>query len=114
MELTPPAEKFIRRMLRFTVEPNSGFRVIVRSGGCSGLAVRFDLAQEPAGNEIVWEHAGLRIFLDTESRLWLDESVLDFKETRAQSDFVVIKTGEPVQACSSTLNMVSVASLVRR
>jgi iron-sulfur cluster assembly accessory protein len=114
LELTPTAEKFIRRMLRFSVEPNSGFRLKVRAGGCSGFAVQFDLASEPADKEIVWDYAGLRIFLDAESRLLLDGSVLDFKDSRAQSDFVVIKSGEAAQACSPASNMVSVASLVQR
>jgi iron-sulfur cluster assembly accessory protein len=113
MELTPAAEKFIRRMMRLSADGKAGFRLKVRPGGCSGLAVEFDLAPEPAFNESVAEPAGLRIFLDAESRVLVSGATVDFQETLAQTGFVVTRAGAPVQTCSPSSPMVPVADLIR-
>jgi iron-sulfur cluster assembly accessory protein len=114
IELTPAAEKFIRRMMRCGGSSGSGFRLKVRPGGCAGLAVEFDLAEEPATNEIVWTHSGLRLFLDSASCLLLEGSIIDFMDSRARTGFVVTAPGGAAQACSSASTMVPVESLVRR
>jgi iron-sulfur cluster assembly protein len=114
MELTPPAEKFIRRMMRCGTGSNFGFRLKVRSGGCSGLAVEFDLAAEPGADEVVWTRSDLRIFLDSASSLLLDGSVVDFLDSRSLTGFVVTTPGRAAQACSPASTLVPVDSLVKR
>ena len=114
MELTPAAEKFIRRMMRCGTGSNPGFRLKVRPGGCSGLAVEFDLAAEPAVNEVVWTHSDLRIFLDNASCLLLNGSVVDFMDSRALTGFVVTTPGRTAQACAPASTLVPVDALVRR
>lgn len=113
-ELTPAAEKFIRRMMRCASNANSGFRLKVRPGGCSGLEVEFDLADEPAKGEIVWTHSGLRVFLDSASCLLLNGSVMDFIENRSLTGFSVITPGGSGQACSPAPALVPVEALGRR
>ena len=112
LELTSAAEKFIRRMLRFSVDAKAGFRLKVRPGGCSGLAVGFDLAAEPEAGEAVCERAGLRIFLDAESRLLLNGAKVDFKESVSESGFVV--AAENQQACGTSTAFVSIQALTHR
>jgi iron-sulfur cluster assembly accessory protein len=112
--LTPAAEKFIRRMLRFSVGTEAGFRFKVRPGGCSGFAVEFDVVAEPAPNEIVWEHAGLRIFLDGESSLLLDGATLNFQESLAHTGFVVANPNQSARACGQAPAFVSVEALQKR
>jgi iron-sulfur cluster assembly protein len=112
--LTQAAEKFIRRMLRFSAGTEAGFRLKVRPGGCSGFAVEFDLAAEPASSEIVWEHAGLRICLDRKSSLLLDEATVDFQESLAHTGFVVATRGQSAQACGQASTFVSVETLAKR
>ena len=114
MELTPAAEKFIRRMARCGTGTNPGFRLKVRPGGCSGLAVEFDLAAEPGVNEVVWKHSGLRIFLDTASFLLLDGTIVDFIDSRSLTGFVVTRPGGTAQACAPASTLVPVESLIRR
>jgi iron-sulfur cluster assembly accessory protein len=114
MELTPAAEKFIRRMMRCATGPSSGFRLKVRPGGCSGLAVEFDLASEPGVTEIIWKHSELRIFLDSASCLLLNGSVVDFVDSRSLTGFVVTTPGRTAQACSPASTLVQVGALVRR
>ena len=114
MELTPSAEKFIRRMLRCGTGTNPGFRLKVRPGGCSGLAVEFDLAAEPGVNEVVWKHLELRIFLDTASCLLLDGAIVDFMDSRSLTGFVIKTPGRTAKACAPASTLVPVNSLVRR
>jgi len=114
MELTPAAEKFVRRMMRCASDANSGFRLKVRPGGCSGLAVEFDLAEEPGANEVVWKHSELRIFLDSASCLLLKGSVVDFIDSRSVTGFVVTTPGGTAQACAPASTLVPVDALVRR
>jgi len=114
MELTPAAEKFIRRMMRCASDANSGFRLKIRPGGCSGLAVEFDLAAEPGADEAVWIHSDLRIFLDGASRLLLNGAKVDFIDSRSHTGFVVTTPGAAAQACSPASTLIPVDALVRR
>ncbi len=87
MTLTPAAEKFVRRMIRFS-GPESGFRLAVTAGGCSGLAAEFDVEATPRPGDSVVNLNGIRFFLPAESRLLLDGVTIDFSESPTQSGFV--------------------------
>ncbi|MGA2351560.1 MAG: hypothetical protein ABSF70_14075 [Terracidiphilus sp.] len=114
MELRPAAEKFIRRMMRCGAGTHSGFRLKVRPGGCSGLAVEFDLAAEPGVNEVVWTHSELRIFLDSASCLLLNGATVDFIDSRSLTGFVITTPGGTAHACAPASTLVPVDALVRR
>ena len=114
MELTPAAERFIRRMMRLSMDAKAGFRLKVRPGGCSGFACGFDIAAQPASDEIVWEDAGLRIFLDGESRLLLSGATVDFEDSLGNTGFTVMNQSGTPQACGQGSAFVSVDTLIRR
>jgi len=88
LSVTPPAEKFIERLLRFDGGPGSGFRLQVTAGGCSGLEAEFSVENAPKGGDTVIEIGGIKLFLPAESRLLLDGVTIDFAETPTQSGFV--------------------------
>jgi iron-sulfur cluster assembly protein len=107
LTITPAAEKFIRRMLRFDGGPDSGLRLAVKPGGCSGLAAEFDVASAPASGEQVFETRGVKLFLAAESRLLLDGVTIDFADTPLQSGFVF---NDPKQvSCGSAPTLVSLS-----
>jgi iron-sulfur cluster assembly accessory protein len=112
--LTPAAEQFIRRMLRFAKEPEAGFRLKIRPGGCSGFSAEFDLAASPATSEVVWDQAGPRIFLDPTSCMLLNGSVVDFLENRSHTGFSITTPGTAGLTCSSAPTLVGIESLSRR
>lgn len=99
--VTPAAEKFIRRMLRFSETPAGGFRLSVTPGGCSGYSSEFSVEAEPAAGCGEVQVAGLRLFLNAESRLLLDGMTMDFAETPLQSGLVFSKPGAAACACSA-------------
>ena len=57
--VTPAAEKFIRRMVRFSEHPEGGFRLTVSAGGCSGYNSEFTVV--PAGDFQAWDRQATEI-----------------------------------------------------
>jgi iron-sulfur cluster assembly protein len=99
--ITPAAEKFIGRMIRFGGVPNGGFRLLVTPGGCSGLAAEFSVESAPQKGEAVLEHNGLKLFLPAESRLLLDGVTIDFADTRTESGLVFRDPKSTGSACGT-------------
>ena len=71
--LTPKAEKFISRMIRFNGGgSDAGFRLSVSPGGCSGLSSSFTIEAAPLAGDAVLESNGVKLFLPAESRILLE------------------------------------------
>jgi iron-sulfur cluster assembly accessory protein len=100
--LTPAAEKFIRRMIRFNGGAGSGFRLAVAAGGCSGLAAQFDVEAAPRTGDAIFEKGDIKFFLPAESRLLLDGVTIDFAETPVQSGLVFHDPKAASCGCKST------------
>ncbi len=103
VSITPSAEKFIKRLLRFDGGPGSGFRLKVTPGGCSGLAAEFSIEAAPFSGDALVEVNGLKLFLPAESRLLLDGVTIDFAETPTQSGFVFHDPKQKTCACGPAL-----------
>jgi iron-sulfur cluster assembly accessory protein len=86
--VTPAAEKFIRRILRFNGTLGAGFRLVVTASGCSGLAEQFDVETAPRPGDATVDYKDIKFFLPAESRLLLDGVTIDFAETATESGFV--------------------------
>ena len=97
---TPSAEKFIRRMIRFSGGAG-GFRLSVSSGGCSGLAAEFDVEAAPRSGDAEVSHDAIKLFLPAESRLLLQGVTIDFVETPTRSGFVFHDPKPNVCGCAS-------------
>ena len=110
--ITPAAEKFIRRFLRFSAGTESGFRLKVAPGGCSGLAAEFDVEAAPREGDSVFECNGMRLFLPAETRLLLEGVTIDFAESRMQSGFVFHDPKSSGACCSSASPLVTLGGLV--
>lgn len=98
--VSPAAEKFIRRLLRFDGGAGSGLKLLVSPGGCSGLSAEFSVESNPSAGETVHEYNGLKFFLPAQSRLLLKDVTMDFVETPTSAGF---KFQDPknVSTCSS-------------
>lgn len=99
--ISPAAEKFIGRMIRFGGVPGGGFRLSVSPGGCSGLASEFSVESQPSAGEAVLEHNGLKVFLNAESRLLLEGVTIDFADTPTESGLVFRNPKGTASACGS-------------
>ncbi len=100
--LTPAAQKFIARIVRFSGLPSgAGLRLIVSAGGCSGYNSEFSAEAAPKPGEETLEVSGLRLFLPAESRLMLQGVTIDFTETATQSGLSFINPNQAACACST-------------
>jgi iron-sulfur cluster assembly accessory protein len=107
--VTPAAEKFIRRMVRFSTQPEGGFRLTVSPGGCSGYSSEFSVEPAAAAGESELRVNGVRIFLPAESRLMLDGVTIDFAETPTQSGLTFINPNAAACGCSTSGDAVAPA-----
>jgi iron-sulfur cluster assembly protein len=81
----PPVSLTLKavQMIRTTLEqegldPESGLRVAVRGGGCSGFEYALDFDLEPRPEDIELEFDGLRVFIDPISARYLDGTQIDY------------------------------------
>src|SRR5262245_54167469 len=63
-----------------------GLRVKVVGGGCSGLTYKMDLDSARDGDK-VFEHAGARLVVDRKSFLYLNGTILDYKDELMSAGF---------------------------
>lgn len=97
--VTPAAEKFMRRMVRFSESPGGGLRLTVTPGGCSGLSSSFTVEPAPLAGDAELDVNGLRLFLPAQSRLLLAGVTVDFADTPTQSG---LRFEDPAQAACAT------------
>lgn len=101
--VTPAAEKFMRRIVRFSGLPaGAGFRLLVSPGGCSGYQAEFSAEAALKEGEQALEVGDLLLFLPAESRLLLDGVTIDFVDTPTQSGLTFVSQNQAPCACSST------------
>ena len=102
--MTPAAEKFVRRMIRFGgAGEDAGFRLRVSAGGCSGLASEFSVEAAPKEGDAVVDINGVKFFLPAESRLLLAGATMDFADTPTNSGLVFATPNAPTcGSCGSS------------
>ncbi len=100
--VTAAAEKFMRRMVRFSEHPAGGFRLTVTPGGCSGYASEFTVEAAPRAGDAELGFNGVRVFLPAESRLMLDGCTVDFADTPTQSGLTFFNPNAASCGCSTS------------
>jgi iron-sulfur cluster assembly accessory protein len=103
LTITPKAQKFIRFMLMADGGPTAGFRLAVSPGGCSGLSSEIAVQPAPAEGEAALIIAGIKLFLNAESRILLEGATIDFTDSAAKTGLVFI-TAKPT-VCASALGL---------
>ncbi|MFC7223304.1 MULTISPECIES: HesB/IscA family protein [Halalkalicoccus] len=57
----------------------AGLRLFVQQGGCAGLSYGMRFDDEPEDDDTVYEHHGLRVFVDPASMNYIEGSQLDYE-----------------------------------
>jgi iron-sulfur cluster assembly protein len=57
----------------------AGLRLYVQQGGCAGLSYGMRFDNEPEDDDTIFEHHGLRVFVDPASMNYIEGSVLDYE-----------------------------------
>ena len=100
--VSPAAEKFMRRMVRFSDHPSGGFRLTVAPGGCSGYSSEFSVEAAPRSGDAEVPVNGLRMFLPADSRLLLDGVTIDFAESATAGGLTFVNPNQAACGCSSS------------
>ena len=91
MEMIDVTDKAAAR-IRTLVEKGGagGMRLGVIGGGCSGLSYKFKLEQQAKPTDSVYEHGGIKVFVDPKSHQYLDGMTLDYTESLMENAFVFV------------------------
>ena len=109
--ITPAAEKFMRRFVRFSGQPvGAGFRLTVSAGGCSGFNSEFTVEAAPQPGDATIDVNGLALLLPAESRLLLDGVTIDVIDSPTKSGLTFIDPKAGACACSSSAEGTTAAS----
>ncbi len=100
--VSPAAQKFVRRMVRFSDHPTGGFRLTVTPGGCSGYSSEFTVEAAPRAGDAELMVGDVRVFLPAESRLIMDGLTMDFEDTPTRSGLTFFNPNAAPCACSSS------------
>jgi iron-sulfur cluster assembly protein len=100
--VSPAAQKFVRRMVRFSDHPTGGFRLTVTPGGCSGYSSEFTVEAAPRAGDAELMVGDVRVFLPAESRLIMDGLTMDFEDTPTRSGLTFFNPSAAPCACSSS------------
>jgi iron-sulfur cluster assembly protein len=86
IELTDAAAAKIKTLAVEKGIADGGLRVKVVGGGCSGLTYKMDVDQRRDGDK-VFEHEGARLVVDRKSFLYLNGTILDYKDDLMSAGF---------------------------
>src|SRR5262245_26737260 len=89
IQVTANACTQIRRMLVKRGAQETGLRVGVKAGGCSGFEYTFGWERAPRENDLIFEGPdGGRVYVDPRSLRLLDGAVLDYDTSLLSRGFV--------------------------
>lgn len=101
--VSPAAEKFIRRMVKFSGLPETaGFRLTVTPGGCSGYNSAFTVEAQPAAGDTVADVNGIKVFMPADTCTMMEGVIVDFADTPTKSGLTFVNPGAAPCACSSS------------
>lgn len=96
--VTPRAAAEIAAIAAREGKPGAGLRVTVSAGGCSGLQYGYALDEAVQPDDLVVEHEGVRVLVDSTSLEFLGGAVLDWHEALMGSHFT-LRNPQAVSGC---------------
>lgn len=79
----------ITELLAEENKQNSGLRVFVQGGGCSGFQYGLMIEEEPGAGDQVFESNGIRLYVDPISVRYLKGAEVDFVDNIAGGGFTI-------------------------
>ena len=89
INVTAQAAKEIKAQLARRPQSNaqSGVRLGVKGGGCSGMSYVIKYCDQPRAKDQVFEVEGARVYVDPKSLIYLSGTTFDFVDTFQQKGF---------------------------
>ena len=87
--LTEKAVQKVQTLLQQEGKPGFALRLKVVGGGCSGYSYSMDFEQNPASGDIVYEHSGVKIFVDPKSLPMIENAQVDWIDAMTGAGFTI-------------------------
>jgi len=87
--ITDKAARRIAALMSEEADPGLMLRVAVSGGGCSGFQYGFSLDNARLDDDVLFEHAGVKVVIDPTSLELLQGAEIDFVEELVGSSFQV-------------------------
>lgn len=87
--LTPKAAQKIQALAAGQGKSQPILRVKVGAGGCSGMSYQFEITDQLAADDIVFEGHGAKAVVDPRSDFFIGGSEVDYRETLMESGFKI-------------------------
>ncbi len=99
INLTDKATNEVKRLIEAQQLPEeTGLRVGVRGGGCSGLSYSLNFDTQQKENDRVFECNGVKVLIDSKSFLYLAGTTLDYTDGLNGSGFT-FENPNATQSC---------------
>ena len=80
IEVTEKAAKELLRIMKEQDAEDLYLRLSLKGGGCSGFNYHLDFAKEASEHDNTFESNGIKVLVDKKSYLFMNGTILDFKE----------------------------------
>jgi len=97
--ITDKAAEKATALLKDRGAENAALRVFVVGGGCSGYQYGMAIAQEVEEDDIVIEHAGIRVLVDQQSVPMMKGAEIDYVDDIMKSGFTIFNPNA-VKGCA--------------
>lgn len=87
--LSEAAAAKLQELTAGEAEAQTGLRVYVYSGGCSGFRYGMMLEDQPTPEDITVESRGIKVYVDQQSTQYLTGSEIDYLDTLMGAGFTV-------------------------
>ena|SRR5437660_5090182 len=89
IDVTPRAAAQIKKQIagRAQSSADSGVRLGVKGGGCSGLSYVIEYCDKPRPRDRLFEVDGAKVYVDPKSLVYLNGTTFDYVETFQQKGF---------------------------
>lgn len=87
--LSESAASKLQELTAAEANPQTGLRVYVYSGGCSGFRYGMMLEDQPTPEDVTVESRGIKVYVDQQSTQYLTGSEIDYLDTLMGAGFTV-------------------------
>lgn len=88
IQLTESAIAAVKTAMSRASEPSEGLRIMVQSGGCSGLRYVMGLEKMTREGDVIVDQDGIRLYIDADSQPHVAGMTVDFVTGVGSSGFV--------------------------
>ena len=89
IQISDNAANQLANLIASKDNPDLLFRIYIQGGGCSGFQYGFQFEEEADGDDLEFDHSGVRVVVDPMSLQYLVGAEVDFIDDLQGSRFVV-------------------------